>query len=128
MKTSLLTALLLGVTSIASADVTLIDNDATMSVDCAKDPAVSLIGNHLTVTLTGTCTKLTITGNHETVTGSAVSVWISGNHNTAALDAVDKLTLAGNHNTVTYKRTVDAKLKRPRISSPGIKNTITRRN
>jgi hypothetical protein len=31
----------------ARADVSVIDNDKTLEVDCAKDPEVSLIGNHL---------------------------------------------------------------------------------
>ena len=37
----------------ARAYVSVIDNDKTLDVDCAKDPEVSLIGNHLTVTTKG---------------------------------------------------------------------------
>jgi len=115
---------LLALASIASADVSLIDNEKTVDIDCSKDKEVSLIGNHLTVTLTGTCTKVSISGNHATLTGAANSVWIAGNHNTATLSGVDTLNVAGNHNTVSYKGPITTKVTK--VSNPGTKNTITR--
>ena len=72
----LLALALVAVPAVAAADVSIIDNGKTVAIDCAKDPRVSLIGNSLTVTLTGTCKKLDITGNHETVTGSAGDVYL----------------------------------------------------
>jgi hypothetical protein len=115
---------LLAVTSIASADVSIMDNDQTVEVDCAKDKQVSVVGNHATVTLTGTCTKVSISGNHATVKGAATTVWIAGNHNTATLSGVDTLMVAGNENTVSYKGPITAKATK--VSAPGNKNTITK--
>ena len=63
MKLRLITASLLCLTSIASADVSIMDNDQTVAVDCAKDKNVSIIGNGATVTLTGTCDKVSVSGN-----------------------------------------------------------------
>jgi hypothetical protein len=125
MKLRLLATTLVGLTSIASADVSLIDNDQTIAVDCAKDKNVSIIGNNATVTLTGTCARVSVSGNSATVTGAATTVQISGNRNTATLTAVDAIVVTGNKKTVTYKGTADAKLKKPKISNPGTANTIT---
>ena len=44
----LLVLLVAAVPAVAAADVSIIDNGKTVAVDCAKDPQVSLIGNHLT--------------------------------------------------------------------------------
>jgi len=107
----------------ARADVSVIDNDKTLDVDCAKDPEVSLIGNHLTVTMKGVCTKIEITGNHETVTGSATVVFIAGNHNTVTLEAADDVTVAGNDNALTVRKAV--KRKAPKVSNVGKGNQVT---
>ncbi|MBA3456302.1 MAG: DUF3060 domain-containing protein [Deltaproteobacteria bacterium] len=111
---------------LAAADISIVDNDETITVDCAKDPNVNIAGNTATVTLTGTCSKIMIAGNHITLAGSAATVWIAGNHNTATLDAVDSLVTAGNHNTATYKKTVNPKLRKTKVSNPGNHNTVTR--
>lgn len=115
----LLALLLVALPALASADVTIIDNGKTVAIDCAKDPQVDLIGNHLTVTLTGTCTKLNITGNHETVTGSATDVSVMGNENSVALDATDKIMVAGNKNTVSWKQ------PGTKVQNSGKDNTVT---
>jgi hypothetical protein len=114
---------LLASTSIAAADVTIVDNHKTLEVDCAKDKEVNLLGNHITVTLKGVCTKVSLTGNHNTVTGSATTVAIPGNHNTATLDKVDTLAVPGNHNTATYKGPVSA--PKTTVSVLGNKNKVT---
>lgn len=111
---------------IAAADISIVENHETVTIDCAKDPNVSVAGNHATVTLTGTCTKIMLAGNHATLTGSATAVWIAGNHNKADLQAVDSLSVPGNHNKASYKKTVNPKLKKAKVSNPGNKNTITR--
>jgi hypothetical protein len=108
----------------ASADVSVMDNNKTLTVDCAKDKNVNLVGNHITVTLTGTCDRVTATGNHGTIVGSSTAAYVAGNHNTLNLDGVDTISVPGNHNTVTYKRPL-AK-KKTAINAPGNGNTITR--
>ncbi len=120
----LVAATLLALTSIASAEVSIMDNDQTIEVDCAKDKQVSVVGNNATITLTGTCAKVSISGNHATLIGAATTVWIAGNQNTATLSGVDSLMVAGNENTVAYKGPIAAKTVK--IKNPGNKNTITK--
>ena len=100
----LLALLLVAAPAVAAADVTIIDNGKTVAVDCAKDPQVDLIGNHLTITLTGACKRLSITGNHETVTGSATDVSVMGNENTVSIDAATTITVAGNKNLISWRK------------------------
>ena len=107
----------------ASADVTVMDNNKTLTVDCAKDKNVNLVGNHITVTLTGTCTNVKVTGNHETVVGSTSNAYVAGNHNTLTLDGVDNISVAGNFNTASYKKPV-AK-KKTSVSNTGKDNKIS---
>jgi hypothetical protein len=126
MKTLSLASLLATLAALAPAaraNVSVVDNNKTVDVDCAKDPEVHLLGNHLTVTTKGVCTKITIEGNHETVTGSATTVRVAGNHNTLTLAAADDVTVDGNNNTVTVRKSV--KLKAPRISNTGTDNHVT---
>jgi Protein of unknown function (DUF3060) len=108
----------------ASADVTVMDNNKTLTVDCAKDKNVNLVGNHITVTLTGTCDNVKVTGNHETVVGSTTNAYVAGNHNTLTLDAVDLISVAGNNNTATYKK--PAAKKKTSVSNLGKNNNITK--
>lgn len=108
----------------AFAEKQIIDNNATVSVDCKKDPEVSLIGNNITVTLVGTCTRVNVTGNREKVSGSATTFFIAGNHNTVTAESTDDVTVAGNHNTVTWKKT-SAKTGTPRITNPGKDNKVS---
>lgn len=110
--------------SLAHAEKQIIDNHATVTVDCKKDREVSLIGNNITVTLVGTCTRVNVTGNREKVTGSATTFFIAGNHNTVTAESTDDITVAGNHNTVTWKRT-SAKDGSPRIKNPGKDNKVS---
>ncbi|HEY4175354.1 MAG TPA: DUF3060 domain-containing protein [Kofleriaceae bacterium] len=110
--------------SVAAADVSIVDNNQTVTVDCAKDPSVSIAGNGAKVTLTGTCKAVVLAGNKATVTGSATSVSIAGNENTGTFDSVDSLSITGNQNTVTYKKASDAK-KKTKVSNLGTKNAVT---
>jgi phosphate-selective porin len=110
--------------SAARADVTVLDNNKTIEVDCAKDPQVNLLGNHLTVTLKGVCARINVEGNEETITGSAGVVRVNGNHNTVTLDAADQVGVFGNDNTVTVQKPIKAKAVQ--IASPGSRNKVTR--
>ncbi len=116
---------LLAMTTVAAADVSVMDNDKTLTVDCAKDKEVNLLGNKITVTLTGVCTKVSMTGNNNTVTGSALTVSIPGNQNTATLDKVDTIAVPGNQNTVTYKGPATATVKKTKLAVLGNKNSVT---
>ncbi|CAN5895781.1 hypothetical protein BH11MYX2_BH11MYX2_20300 [soil metagenome] len=120
----LLLAALLFTASTAGADVSIVDNNQTVNVDCAKDPSVSVAGNGAKVTLNGNCKTVVLAGNQATVTGSAASVSIAGNDNTGTFDAVDSLSITGNNNTVTYKKATDAK-KKTKVSNLGTKNAVS---
>ena len=108
----------------ARADVTVLDNNKTIEVDCAKDPQVNLLGNHITLTLKGVCAMVNVAGNEETITGSASAVRVNGNHNTVALTAADQVAIFGNDNTVTVQKPVKAKAVQ--IANPGNRNKVTR--
>jgi DUF3060 family protein len=108
----------------ARADITVLDNDKTLEVDCAKDPQVGLAGNHITLTLKGICAMILVDGNEATIRGSAAAVRINGNHNTVTLEAADQVAIYGNDNTVTVQKPIKA--KKVQISSPGSRNKVTR--
>lgn len=120
---ALATAVLALLGAPARAEVSIIDNRKTIEVDCNKDPEISLIGNHITLTTKGVCTKIAISGNHETVTGSALVVAISGNHNTVRLAAADDVSIAGNSNEISVAKSI--KLKAPRVANAGTDNRIS---
>ena len=122
MKMLAILAISLAATA-ASADVTVMDNNKTITVDCAKDRNVQLIGNHLTVSLSGACESVKVTGNHETVVGSVTNAFVAGNHNTLNLDSVDNISVAGNHNTIAYKKPL-AK-KKTSVANLGKGNTVS---
>jgi hypothetical protein len=106
----------------AFAERQIVDNNATVTVDCKKDGEVSLVGNNLTVTLVGTCTRVNVTGNREKVIGSATTFFIAGNHNTVTADSTDDITLAGNHNTITWKKSGKGS---PKIVTLGKDNKVS---
>jgi hypothetical protein len=106
----------------ARAEITVVDNNRTLDVDCGKDPEITLVGNHITVATQGVCAKIAILGNHASVTGSSTEVYVAGNHNTLALVAADEVLVAGNHNNVSVRKAVT--LKAPRISNLGNKNRV----
>lgn len=107
----------------ARADVHIVDNKKTLTVDCAKDKAVNITGNHATVTLKGTCDMVNISGNKATVKGSVLVANISGNSNTLTLDGVDGIMVSGNENTVSYKKAV--KEKSPKMADTGTGNKVS---
>jgi len=116
-------AVVAGSAAPARADISVTDNHKTLDVDCAKDPTISLSGNHITVTTKGVCTKIMIAGNHATVTGSASMVLVSGNANTVTLAAADDVVISGNKNTLTVRKAVTRKA--PNVMNSGNDNRVT---
>jgi Protein of unknown function (DUF3060) len=115
--------ILLG-SSPALADLMVIENDETHTVDCAKDKKVMISGNGAKITLTGTCENVMISGNDAKVTGSATNVMVSGNKNTVELDATLSIKVSGNSNTVSYKKSTDPK-KKVGVLNSGNGNKVT---
>lgn len=110
----------------ARAEITVIDNNRTLDVDCTRDPEITLVGNHITITTEGVCVKIAVMGNHATVRGSASLVYVAGNHNTLLLAAADEVSVAGNHNNVSVRKAIT--LRAPRIANLGNKNRVTQPN
>lgn len=112
-------------TSAALADPrVLTGNHTKFTNDCSKHKEVDVVGNHITVTLKGTCTKVTVAGNHATVKGSATTVSVSGHHCEVHLNETDEISVPGNNNKVTWKKSsVEGG---PSISNSGNKNTVTK--
>ena|SRR5579862_755681 len=107
MKRALTLITLVLFTSLAAADVSLTDNNKKKTIDCAKDPNVTIVGNSDAVTLTGACTAVTVAGNKNKLTiASGTAVTVSGNDNVVTITAVDALTVDGNRNVVSYKGAV----------------------
>jgi Protein of unknown function (DUF3060) len=109
----------------AAAEVTIMDNHRSTTINCAHQREVNVIGNHNKVTLTGTCSALTVTGNHNTVFGSTTEAGVAGTHNTIELEAVDEIAVTGTHNTISYKQPIAR--KRTAVSNTGTNNKITQR-
>jgi hypothetical protein len=107
----------------ARADVNIIDNNQTITVDCAKDKMVNISGNKAAVTLKGTCEAVNISGNKASVKGSATVVNVSGNDNMLALESVDAVVVSGNDNTVSYRKPL--KTKATRVANSGNGNKVS---
>jgi hypothetical protein len=107
MKRALTVITLVLFTSIAAADVSITDNGKKLTIDCKKDPNVTVVGNSSVVTLTGACTAVTVAGNSNKVTvASTAAATVSGNDNAVTITAVDALTVSGSRNMVSYKTAV----------------------
>ena len=122
MKTLVLAMLVL-MAATASAEISIVDNNKKLTVDCAKAKEVNLIGNNISVTLVGTCKLITVTGNSATVTGSGEKFYIAGNGNTVAAEVVDEIHITGNKNTVSWRKGTSK--PSPKISNPGKDNKVT---
>jgi hypothetical protein len=113
------------VPSIALADRTINDYGVTATIDCAKDPEVSINGAGGTITLTGKCKKISISGGTNTVKiESASHLSVSGADNTVDVGEAEKISVSGASNRVSYKSGLGGKGK-PKVSSPGVGNKIT---
>jgi len=129
MKTLLLAILAVLATALASSDASadprvLAGNHTRFTNDCSKHKEVNVAGHHVSVTLKGTCTNLTVSGNHATVRGSATTVSVPGNHCQVDLDETDEISVPGNENKVTWKKS--SVKSGPSISNSGNKNTVTK--
>lgn len=126
MKIVTLALVLAAVTaSVAHADVSINDSSRKLTIDCAKDPEISINGSANEITLVGACTKVAVNGSTCTLTiESVVKLAVNGSGNHVAVDAADKIAVPGTNNKVTYKRPVKA--KRTKVASVGLGNSIKR--
>ena len=110
----------------AYAEVTVSDADTAVTLDCDTDPVITIRGSGSSVTLTGICTSLTIEAADVTVTGSTATLSLTGSSCAVTLDQVNSIVVSGAANRVSYKRTLDAKLKKAKIAIVGADNSVTR--
>ena len=109
MKALAIASLLLAA-SPALADVSIVDNHKTVKVDCSKDKTATILGNENTITLTGTCSLVSVAGNKNTVKAdTATKLDVAGNDNTASVTASDQISVPGSRNTVTWKKGASGK-------------------
>ncbi len=109
MKKLLAIALVLAGSSFAVAKG-YVENQKTLTHDCATDKQVRVMGNGNTLTVTGACDRVAVMGNQNTVVvASSKTVAVTGNENTATVDSSDEITNQGKKNTITWKRGVGPK-------------------
>ena len=125
LRITLLAATLALTAATAHAEVNIIDNDQKITVDCAKERGVNIVGNKAVVTLTGVCEEVNISGNKATVKGSVRQVNVSGNDNLLTLEGVDAILVSGNKNTITYKKALKDAAKKPSALNSGSDNKIS---
>jgi hypothetical protein len=98
-------------------------SEKTVTHDCAKEPEVAINAGGGSYTLTGACTKLTVTGADNRIKAESVGkISLNGSKNTLEVDAVDRLSVNGNNNAITYKRGVTGK---PKVVALGADNKLT---
>ncbi len=123
MKRIAIATILLAGTSLVLAD-SYVDNKKTLTHDCDKTPEAAVMGNDNTITFTGACSKITVTGNGNSLTVRVVKdVSVTGNHNKLNIDAPVNIAVTGNDNGVEYRATDD---KKPAITNTGKNNKIIR--
>jgi hypothetical protein len=104
-----------------------IHGDKTATIDCAKDPEVSIHSGGGSFTFTGTCDKISVHGGNNTVAIANVKkLAIVGAGNTADVGKADKIAVTGSGNKVTYKGTVKGTGK-PNVATIGSDNKITKK-
>jgi hypothetical protein len=109
--------------AVALAKGTYSDNKAKVDHDCNKDPDATIMANEGTFTFTGTCGRISVMGNRNTITiASAKEVSVTGNDNTVSVDGADRISTPGSNNKVAWKK--GASGKAPSIANPGKGNTI----
>lgn len=119
------------------------NSEKSVAHDCAKDGTeVSVNVSGGTSVFTGSCDKISINGSGNKVTiatGNKIAIngarnkvtvaagkkiAVNGANNTVTIDAADKIAATGIENTITWKRGLSG--KQPKVTSPGIKNKISR--
>jgi hypothetical protein len=125
MKIAIVLATVLGLASVAAADVEITGSGTTQTLDCAADPVIRVTGSAHNLTLSGACTTVEIVGSSNNFTAeSVVAVKIIGSSNNATVIAIDKLAVKGVANLVTYQKTVAAKKFKKSVS--GRRNMVKR--
>jgi hypothetical protein len=105
--------------SLARADKTFNDGRGG-TVDCKKDPQVTINANDGKYTFKGACTAITVNGNSNKLAIEAVeALAVNGNKNVVDVTSADAISTTGNENKVSYKK------GSPKLSNLGTDNSIS---
>lgn len=78
-------------------------SNETFTLDCGAGQSFSIEGNKSTITLTGSCGTVEITGNgHRVRVSSVQTLDVSGNDNRATAGEAGSIDVSGNGNAVTW--------------------------
>jgi hypothetical protein len=106
----------------AEKDVTISKDHHTTSIDCGGG-SVSIKGDDNKITLTGQCSKVSVSGEDNLIqVASAKEVEITGHDNNINVDTVARITAKGKDNNIMWKNGVGGKT--PEVSSKGDDNKI----
>ena len=119
-----LTFLLLLVPAVAVADKSF-TGDKEITWDCGKDPKVSITTGNATITLTGTCTDIAITGSDNTLTADYLDDFVvNGNNTKVKVGTLGEIVINGNKNSVIYKKPKSGKA--PDYQDNGKGNSVSK--
>jgi hypothetical protein len=114
------------VVSTTSADVS-IHGEKSATIDCNKDPNVSIQSGDGAFTLTGSCSKISVNGGQNKLTIESVKkLSINGAGNVVDVGTAEKIGIVGNDNVVTWKAG-PAKGKKPTVGTVGTNNKVTQK-
>ena len=124
MKRLAALAFVIGLSGVAFGDAHVMGNNKTLTIDCAKDKSAMVMGNQNTITMTGTCSSLSVQGNKNIIKSeTATAVDVLGNDNTVTVTAADTISITGNTNHVSWKK--GATGKAPSVTDTGKDNKVT---
>jgi hypothetical protein len=110
---------------LAHADVEINDDEQTVTIDCAKDPKISLNTSRSHITLTGECTEVSLNGaSNELTVAIASLVGVNGEANKVVVDLIARIEINGEKNKVTWKKVSTPKKKKPAVSTNGNGNSV----
>lgn len=105
MRGWIMLGVVLVATSAAADQIKITQLDKSATVDCAKDPNVSISNGMGTYNFKGACQRIFVGGGVNTLTIESVgSLDIRGAKNTVAVDTVGTITVTGVMNSVTWKK------------------------
>jgi hypothetical protein len=123
MRGWIMSGVVLVATSAAADQVRVTQLEKSATVDCAKDPHVSISNGMGTYTFKGACQRITVGGGVNTLTIESVAFLdIGGAKNTVTVDTVGTITVTGAMNSITWKKAKTG--DKPTLKGQPNKNTI----
>jgi len=94
------------------------------TLDCAKNPNVTINEGDVTAKLVGACAKVVINGgdNHLAIE-SVKSLVVNGTDNVVLIETVEQISVTGVDNKISYRKGISS--ARPKVSNVGTGNRIS---